>query len=95
MLFTWINRRVLDRLVFRLMEEGIEVSRHSYSYRLLYRGRMAMGIHVYPGYGEISVRLYRAAEEEAQDIKDIVLKVLKEIFPGYRIDIRWYPPSEG
>ncbi len=88
-----LNRKRLDSLVYLLEDKGIMVSRHSYSYRLFYKGKIIAGIHVYPIYNEISIRLYRVFKEYVKETRDLVVNVVKQIFPEYRIKIEWYPPN--
>ena len=85
----WIRRELLDRFVFELLSKGIYVSRHSYSYRIMYGGRMVLGVHIYPGYKEIVVRLYvDSCGQYCEKVLSEVVSVLKELFPGYSVDIR-------
>ncbi len=88
-----VDRRRLDKLVFKLMEEGFYVSRHSYSYRLFYKGRVVAGIHIYPGFNEISVRLYKASRDLVNSVRGVIKRVVEEVFPEYSVYEEWYPPS--
>lgn len=91
----WASARQLDAVTRLLSEKGIEASRHAYSYRLLYRGAIVASIHLYPGYEEASVRLYRAYPSLAREALDIIIWVLKKVFPNYTITVSWYPPPMG
>lgn len=87
----WINREKLDKFVFKLLGRGIYVSRHSYSYRIMYGEHMVLGVHVYPGYNEICVRVYvDSGGELCNEVLSTVLSVIKEVFPGYKINIKEY-----
>lgn len=88
-----LMRSRLDRVVFELGRLGLLVERHSYSYRVMYRDKIVMGIHFYPGYREISVRLYKSFRELAEEALPAVENVLHRLFPGHEITIKWYPPE--
>lgn len=88
----WVSVRELDKVNMFLEEQGIEVSRHAYSYRLLYRGKIVGSIHLYPGFEEASIRFYKHAREEALEVGNKVVEAVKKVFPSYRIEVKWYPP---
>ncbi len=88
-----LMRSRLDRVVFELGRLGILVERHSYSYRVMYRDRIVMGIHFYPGYREISIRLYKSFRELAEEVLPTVRNVLRKLFPDHKIMVKWYPPG--
>lgn len=88
----WISVRDLEKISVILEKHGLEVSRHAYSYRLLYNGKIVGSIHLYPGYEEVSIRLYKHARVEAEKVRDLLVDVVKKVFPHYRIYVNWYPP---
>ena len=88
-----VSRKQLDNLVFKLLDKGFYVSRHSYSYRLFYRGKLVAGIHVYPGYNEVSLRLYRVYSDVVREVADTILSIVKEVFKDYRVEVSWFPPE--
>jgi len=88
----WVRVSDLDRLVHGLMEKGFYVCRHSYSYRIFYQGKIVAGLHLYPGYREASLRLYRVYSDLAGEALKPILEVIRKVFPEYTIDIKWYPP---
>lgn len=89
----WVRVSDLDKLVWRLRESGFYVNRHSYSYRLFYEGKIVAGLHLYPGYRLVSLRLYRVYQELAEAVYKLIVKVVHDVFPGYRVDVEWYPPE--
>ncbi len=91
-LLKWVSVRELDSINMLLEKNGIEVSRHAYSYRLLYKGKIIASIHLYPGFEEASIRLYKYSKDEADEVKDVIIGVVKKVFPNYRISVKWYPP---
>ncbi len=86
-----LHRRMLDELVFKLSEIGVYAGRHSYSYRLMYKGRIIAGIHVYPLYNTISVRLYKAFKDLVNEVGEKITNTLSYVFKDYRIIVEWYP----
>ncbi len=86
-----LDHRLFDKLVYKLMERGFYVSRHSYSYRVFYRDKIVAGIHVYPGFNEVSVRLYRVFRDIAYEAMGDILGVVREVFRGYKVRVAWYP----
>jgi len=71
----WISARDLDMINILLEKHGLEVSRHAYSYRLLYKGKIVASIHLYPGFEEASIRLYKYASSEANEVKNVIVNV--------------------
>ncbi len=90
-MFRWVNPKRLDKLVFDLRENGIWADRHAYSYRLMYKDRLVASLHIYPGYNEFSLRLYKSFKTLAREAEEIIVKVLKQNFPEYKVRIAWYP----
>lgn len=89
----WVRVSDLDRLVQRFREYGFYVDRHSYSYRLFYKGRVVAGLHLYPGYREASLRLYRVHRDLAEAVRERIIMVIRDVFPSYKIVVKWYPPE--
>ncbi len=52
-----------------------------------------MGIHFYPGYCEISIRLYESFRELAEEALPMVRNILCKLFPDHKIMVKWYPPG--
>ncbi|ABN70222.1 hypothetical protein Smar_1126 [Staphylothermus marinus F1] len=88
----WVNPRKLDELVFKLRENNIFASRHSYSYRLLYNGKMIAGIHLYPGYKEVVLRIYMSNIEYAEPVLELIKNIIRKIFPDYKLNIHYIKP---
>jgi len=78
-----VHPRILNKLTWELRNRGIWVERHSYSYRVFYGGRIAGSIHIYPGFDEVVVKLYREYELLAQPI----ISVFNSILPQYRVRV--------
>ncbi|WFO74986.1 hypothetical protein J4526_07910 [Desulfurococcaceae archaeon MEX13E-LK6-19] len=91
-LLRWVSARELDMINMLLEKHDIEASRHAYSYRLLYKGKIIASIHLYPGFEEASIRLYKYSRDEASEVKDVIVGVVKKVFPNYKISVKWYPP---
>ena len=89
----WVRVSDLDRLVQRFREYGFYVDRHSYSYRLFYKGRVVAGLHLYPGYREAGLRLYRVHRDLAEAVRERIIMVIRDVFPSYKIVVKWYPPE--
>jgi hypothetical protein len=92
MYIRWINPRLLDKLVFELSNRGIYVGRHSYSFRLFFKGRIIAGIHVYPGYNEVVLRIYMSNLEYALEALDNIVDAIKKTLPGYKLIIQYIKP---
>jgi len=89
----WVRVSDLDKLVRRFRENGLCVGRHSYSYRLFYKGKVVAGLHLYPGYREASLRLYRVHRDLAEAVRELIIMVIRDVFPDYKIVVKWYPPG--
>ena len=82
-----IHPRVLNSITWRLRKHGLWVERHTYSYRIMYRGKLIASLHIYPGYDEAILRLYSGDETVDQYIVDTVSNVFKELLPGIKLKI--------
>ena len=95
MFLRWVRAKDLDCIVYELEKRDIEASRHAYSYRLLYKGMIVAGVHVYPGFNEASVRLYKIVHDLAEEASSKITESIKKCFPDYKIIIKWYPPRSS
>ena len=90
----WVRISDLDGLVQRLRENGFYVGRHSYSYRLFYEGKVVAGLfnslHLYPGYREACLRLYRVHRDLAGAVRERIIMVVRDVFPDYKIVVKPY-----
>ena len=81
----------------RLRENGFYVGRHSYSYRLFYEGKVVAelfnSLHLYPGYREACLRLYRVRRdlaELAEAVRERIIMVVRDVFSDYKIVVKRY-----
>lgn len=88
----WINPQKLDELVFKLRKNNISVGRHSYSYRLFYNEKLIAGIHVYPGYNEVVLRIYMSYIEYSKPIIGLIKEIIRKVFPDYRLVVQYIKP---
>ncbi len=91
-MFGVLERRRLDGFTYALIRAGLYAARHSYSYRIFYRDKIIAGIHFYPGYGEVELRLYTVHGDYARKMEPVIGSILRKFFPDYRLDIKWLKP---
>jgi len=89
----WINPKKLDELLYALREIGIDVWRHSYSYRLIYKNKIIASLHIYPGYNDVTIRILGISKETAMSVMDHVLTKIREVLPYYRIHVKTIEPK--
>jgi len=89
----WINPKKLDELLYALREIGIDVWRHSYSYRLIYKNTIIASLHIYPGYNDITIRILGVNRKTAMSIMECVLIKIREVLPHYKIHIKTIEPK--
>ena len=82
----------MDALTYMLNNRGFHVGRHSYSFRVFYKGRIIAGIHFYPGYREVELRLYRVHQDLAEEAYPEIITCIEKLFPEYRIKTKWFNP---
>ncbi len=92
MYIKWIDPRLLDKLVFELSNKGIYVGRHSYSFRLFFKSKIVAGIHVYPGYNEVVLRIYMSNLEYALEALDNIINAIRKVLPSYKLVIQYIKP---
>jgi hypothetical protein len=85
-------RRLLDRLTYTLMDHGLYVSRHSYSFRIIHGEHMIMSIHFYPVEGLAEIRVYSVFLPEAREALPTVLRTIRVLFPDYKVEVRIMSP---
>ncbi len=89
----WINPKKLDELLYALREIGIDVWRHSYSYRLIYKNTIIASLHIYPGYNDIIIRILGVNRKTAMSIMKYILTKIREVLPHYKIHIKIIEPK--
>ncbi|MCD6301473.1 MAG: hypothetical protein J7L82_05315, partial [Staphylothermus sp.] len=62
-------------------------------YRLLYKNTIIAGLHIYPGYNDITIRILGVNKEIAMNILDLILSKIKEVLPDYRVHIKIVEPK--
>ncbi len=82
----------MDLLTYMLNNRGFYVGRHSYSFRVIYKGKIIAGIHFYPGYREVELRLYSIHQDLAREGYSEIITSIKKLFPEYRVRIKWFEP---
>lgn len=82
-----VRHDVLNDIVNELRKRGLWVERHSYSFRVMFRGRIVASFHIYPIHMEVDVRLYSGSVS----VDNMVLKNLEEVFrkklPGFKVNV--------
>lgn len=71
-----------------LRESGLWVERHSYSFRIMYGGRIVGSLHIYPGFREAILKVYNVNEGEASYVVSTVRRVFETLFPEYELSVK-------
>ncbi|MGC8982449.1 MAG: hypothetical protein ACP5KA_01640 [Desulfurococcaceae archaeon] len=70
-----IDVKKMNRLVEELRKAELWAERHSYSIRIMYKGRIVASLHLYPGYNEAVLKLY----SDETSVNDYVLSSVKRV----------------
>ncbi|MEM1933014.1 MAG: hypothetical protein QXY53_01225 [Desulfurococcaceae archaeon] len=76
---------ILNHLVNELRSRGLWVERHSYSFRVMYCGKIVASFHIYPYHKEIHVRLYSGVDEIDTYLKNTLEETFIKIMGDYKI----------
>ncbi len=84
-----IHPKIFNKLLWFLRKNGLWVERHSYSFRVMYRGRFVASFHIYPGYNIAVLRLYSGKQSIDRFVEEKVLQAFNKYLPDYRVDIEY------
>ena len=79
--------RVLNRMIEDLRMNGLWAERHSYSVRIMHRGRFVASLHIYPGFSEATLRLTSGDPGVDAMVRNTVERMLGRYLPGYRMNV--------
>ncbi|MEM2009552.1 MAG: hypothetical protein QXV51_01735 [Thermosphaera sp.] len=73
-----ISVKLLNKILEELNQRGIYAERHSYSIRMMFKGRFVASLHLYPGFNQGVLRVYGDSEEINQFIVNVVGELLNK-----------------